>query len=80
MPTDMTIAISTERISRQDGVFSSPALRTAAVARADDVAAVDKKQDVEERQKLAAVEQELPPAERGEDSRRQRVARKPTRL
>jgi flagellar protein FlaG len=69
MPTDMTIVTSITNTSRQDGVFSSPALRTVpAAAKADDISPSEKNQDVEERQKLAAAEQDLPPGERVEDA------------
>ena len=69
MPTDMTIATSIANTSRQDGVFSSPALRTvAASARADDVSPVEKNQAVGERQELAAAEQDLPPGERADEA------------
>lgn len=69
MPTDITVTSSIINTSRQDGVFSSPVLRTVpAAAKADDISPSEKNQDVEERQKLAAAEQDLPPGERVEDA------------
>jgi flagellar protein FlaG len=64
----MTIVTPITNTSRQDGVFSSPALRTVpAAAKADDISPSEKNQGVEKRQELAAAEQDLPPGDRVED-------------
>lgn len=69
MATDITVTSSIINTSRQDGVFSSPALRTvSAVARVDDISPSKKNQAIEERQELAAAEQDLPPGEPVEDA------------
>ena len=65
MPTDITIATSIRSTSRQDGVFSSPAVsnKPAAIKPAE-ASSVEKNQTGGERQDVAAADQQLPPGER----------------
>ncbi len=69
MPTDITIATSVINASRQNGVFSSPAVsRIPAAAKAAENSSVEKNQAGAERQDAAAADQPLPPGERLADA------------